>query len=127
MDQYLVPNSNLLRLLKEYHKYGSLCIAFDFDNTVYDYHHEGVTYNMVINLLKELKQINCYLTVFTANEDLEFVENYLMNNRIPFDGINCNPPFYKGNSIKPYYNALLDDRAGLIQVYQELSLLLKII
>ena len=78
-------------------------------------------------MLRKLNTKGFYLTCFTANEDLEFVNKFLNENNIPFHGINCNPPFYKGNSIKPYYNALLDDRAGLLQVYTELSILIKII
>lgn len=127
MDEYLKPNSSFLRLLDEHKKYGTLCIAYDFDNTVYDFHKKGESYELVIDLLRNLKDLNYYLTVFTANEDVEFVEKFLVENNIPYNGINCNPPFFKSNSIKPYYNALLDDRAGLIQVYQELKLLVTII
>jgi hypothetical protein len=85
------------------------------------------TYNNVIDLLRKLHDKGFYLTCFTANEDIQFVDEYLIDNNIPFHSINCNPPFYKGNSIKPYYNALLDDRAGLLQVYTELSILIKTI
>lgn len=124
MDQYLVQESAYYRLLKEYKKYGSLVIAFDFDNTVYDFHKEGHTYNQVIDLLRKLKEINCYLICWTANEDEDFVSNYLVHNNIPFDAINENPPHFKhNNSKKIYYNALLDDRAGLEQVFFDLSCL----
>ena len=29
------------RLLEEYYKYGKLIVAFDYDNTIYDYHQNG--------------------------------------------------------------------------------------
>jgi predicted HAD superfamily phosphohydrolase YqeG len=110
--------------MDEYNQYGSLVIAYDFDNTVYDFHQKGQTYEQVISLLKLLKAAGCYLIVFTANEDIRFVTRYLLNNQIPFDSINENPPFFKSKAAKIYFNALLDDRAGLAQVYQELTLLL---
>jgi len=127
VDEYLVPNASFLRLYDEYKKYGSLVIAYDLDNTIYDFHKKGSTYWQVIELLVELKEANCYMICFTANEDMDFVGQYLMDNGIPADAVNENPPFFKSKERKIYYNAYLDDRAGLIQVYSELKLLLKLI
>lgn len=128
-DEYLIQNASFMRLWDEYQKYGSLSIAFDFDNTVFDFHKKGGTYFQVVELLGDLKHyLGCWLAVWTANEDEAFVADYLHTNNIPYDAINENPPFWKGsNSRKIYYNALLDDRAGLIQVYQELKLLVTLI
>lgn len=127
IDEYLRPNASFLRLLKEYEQYKSLVIAYDLDNTLYDFHKKGETYTMVMDLLKELKGIGCYMICFTANSDKDFVLKYLTDNNIPFDVINENPPFFKCDERKIYFNALLDDRAGLQQVYTELNLLLTII
>lgn len=127
LDEYLIPNASFLRLLEEYNKYGSLVIAYDLDNTVYDFHKKGKTYWDVIELLVELKELKCYMICFTANSDTEFVSQYLFNNSIPVDAINENPPFFKCDQRKIYYNAYLDDRAGLIQVYSELKLLTTLI
>lgn len=127
MDEYLIPNSSFLRLYKEYNEYGCLVIAFDFDNTVYDFHNKGQNYENIIQLLRELDEINCYLICFTANSNISLIENYLLSNNIPFKSINQNPPFFKSDTRKIYYNALLDDRAGLSQVYQELKLLYTLI
>lgn len=124
MDEYLRPNSSFLRLWNEYKTHGSLVVAFDLDNTVYDFHHKGETYIQVIELLKQLRVYNCYLICFTANSNTQFVESYLLDNGIPFDAINENPPFFKCDQRKIYFNALLDDRAGLMQVYTELNLLI---
>ena len=126
-DEYLVANASFLRLLKEYNEHKSLVIAYDFDNTIYDFHNKGVSYQNVIELLRELKRINCICICFTANEDTEFVKNYCKINAIPLDKLNENPDFFKSKSNKIYFNALLDDRAGLIQVYTELNLLIKLI
>ena len=127
MDEYLVPNSSFLRLYKEYKQYGSLVVAYDFDNTVYDFHNEGYFYNNVISLLQELHSLNCICICFTANENEALVRDYCREKRIPLDKLNENPDFFKSTSKKIYYNVLLDDRSGLEQVYKELRILIKLI
>ena len=127
MDHYLNSENTTNRLIDEYVKHGSLVIAFDFDDTVYDFHKKGRIYNDVVELLKSLKSINCYLICWTGQEDVEFVKQYLLENKIPFDAVNENPPFHKSTSRKIYANAYLDDRAGLKQVYDELINAMKIL
>ena len=121
MDFYLNPENSSDRLINEYTKYGTLVVAFDFDDTVYDFHKKGRLYGDVINLLQELKAINCYLICWTGNGDSEFVVSYLAEHKIPHDALNENPPFHKSESRKVYANAYLDDRAGLKQVFEELK------
>jgi FMN phosphatase YigB (HAD superfamily) len=123
MDYYLNKENTQKRLFEEY----SLVVAFDFDNTVYDFHQNGWRFENMIQLLQDLKSIGCYLIVFTANEDENFVKNYCQKQTIPFDAINENPPFYQSESRKIYYNVLLDDRAGLAQVYEDLKALVLMI
>lgn len=127
VDEYLVPNASFLRLLDEYNKYKSLVIAYDFDNTLYDFHKKGETYFQVMKLLKDLKELGCFMICFTANKDKAFIEHHLSLYEIPWDAINENPPFFKCDERKIYFNALLDDRSGLLQVYTELNLLVTII
>ena len=127
MDEYLIPNSSFLRLYKEYIQYGSLVIAYDFDNTVFDFHQKGNTYWNVIMLLRKLKELNCICICFTANQDEDFVRDYCKTNNIPLDKLNENPDFFKSKARKIYYNVLLDDRSGLSQTYQELTLLTNLI
>ena len=114
MDYYMDDQNVMNRLIKEYNKHGKLIVAYDFDNTVYDYHAEGHSYNQVVELLRELKSKGCYLIVFTASDKskFDFIGDYLEDNDIPFDTINENAPFVNFNSGKVYYNVLLDDRAG---------------
>lgn len=121
MDYYLNPKHASNRLLDEYNQYGTLVVAFDFDDTVYDFHKKGKIYDDVIALLSGLKSINCYLICWTGQEDVDFVATYLQQNNIPFDGINENPPFHSSKSRKIYANAYLDDRSGLKQVFDELN------
>jgi len=126
MDKYLQRNSSYNRLCEEYKKYGSLIVAVDFDDTLYDFHKAGHSYEKLIQLVRDLKSINCFIIIWTGNQDTEFVTNYLNENNIPFDTINDEAPISKkllGENIprKVYANVYLDDRAGLFQVYAELS------
>ncbi|TAF75419.1 MAG: hypothetical protein EAZ53_05925 [Bacteroidetes bacterium] len=125
MDYYLNPENSSNRLVDEYIKYGTLVVAFDFDDTVYDFHKKGRIYSDVTKLLQKLKSINCYLICWTGQEDVEFVKSYLKENNIPFDAENENPPFHKSTSRKIYANTYLDDRAGLKQVFDELNSVIK--
>lgn len=125
MDKYLSKQACYDRLLKEYKEYRSLVVAVDFDGTLYDFHNEGITFDSVISLLKDLKQIGCYIIIFTANDDYDLITNYCVAKGIPFDKINENPPFFKSKASKIYYNVLLDDRAGMSEVYKQLTNLIK--
>lgn len=94
------------RLLNEYEEHGKLYVAFDFDNTIFDYHNTGGDFSGVISLLKECSK-HCKhfgIAVDYINENLE-----IMNTR------------------KPYYNILLDDRAGLECAFNQLSNVISLI
>jgi len=126
MDKYLKPNSAYERLWAEYNKYGSLIVAVDFDDTVYDFHKEGNSYEMVMQLVRDLKEINCYIVIWTGNQNIDFIKDYLSEHNIPYDSINDEAPVSKkllGDNIprKVYANVYLDDRAGLEQVYNDLT------
>lgn len=122
-DLYLQPGKSYDRLYEEYRKYGSLVIGYDFDNTVYNLHQLPESFDMVAQLIRDLKEIGCKVICWTATNDLGFVKQYLEENEIPYDGINTNGIELPWDSRKPFYSAVLDDRAGLIQVYNELSAL----
>lgn len=125
MDQYLKPGASYNRLRSEYRKYGSLVIGYDFDNTVFDFHNIGERHEDVRQLLRDLKSINCKVICWTAQKDLTFVKQFLEENSIPCDGINTGSIELGFESVKPFFSALLDDRAGLRQVYTDLSRIVK--
>lgn len=129
MDKYLQKDSAYNRLWAEYQKYGSLIIAVDFDDTVFDFHGTEESYEQVRQLVRDLHKANCFIAIWTGNQDIEFVTNFLKEQNIPFDSINGEAPISKkllGNKIprKLYANVYLDDRAGLGQVYNDLRKLL---
>ncbi len=117
---YLQVDTAYKRLQAEFKKYGSVVVAVDFDNTLYDFHGVGLETSEIIVLLRDLKSIGCFIVVWTASEELDFVRQFCLEQAIPFDAVNENPPFFKGSSRKIYYNELLDDRAGLLEVYVRL-------
>lgn len=122
-DIYLNDYACESRLYKEYLKYGRLIIAYDFDNTVYDYHNIGLKFDKVINLLRECEKMGFYLIVFTCSKEERYpeIEKYLKENDIPYHAINKNAPGINFAHGKIYYNILLDDRAGLKSAYENLS------
>lgn len=122
-DPFLASGASYDRLYKEYKKHGSLCIGYDFDGTVHDFHKVGDTYPQVIQLLRDLKEIGCRLICWTAYQNHAYVTKYLDDNDIPCDGVNCDGISLPWETRKPYFSALLDDRAGLMQVYWDLRAL----
>jgi hypothetical protein len=122
-DPYLLPSATYDRLYREYKKHGSLCIGFDFDGTVHDYHKTGATYPAVTQLLRDLKEINCKLICWSCYHNHDYIVDYLMDHDIPCDGINTNGITLPWETRKPFFNALLDDRAGLREVYYTLKAL----
>jgi len=119
-DQYMYHENVVDRLVAEYKLHEGLEIAYDFDNTVYDYHSRGESYEMVIDLIRKLSKVRgIKLTVWTgsAKGRYDSIKKYLDENNIPFDRINQNPSFFASDSPKIFYSILLDDRAGLESAY----------
>ena len=108
------------RLKKDYLEHKSLFVAYDYDNTVYDFHHQGINYDKIISLLNVCKSLGFTMILFTGNEGekLEIIKRDLEEREIPYDLINENPLM---PTRKPYYNILLDDRAGLKESYNYLK------
>lgn len=113
------------RLIDEYCKYKSLVIGFDFDNTVFDYHNNGQCYAQVIDILKQCKDLGftlCLYTLETREEWLEWKVKYCEHFGFKPDYIN-DSPILQGAK-KPFFNLLLDDRAGLQSAF---SILRKVV
>lgn len=106
------------RLLSDYEKHKNLIIAFDFDNTIYNYHnYEEASFENVKSLLKECSDLGFTMILYTCNEDIEklnYCKEFCKSSGIRIDYINESPIM---NTRKPYYNILLDDRAGLQEAY----------
>ncbi len=122
-DFYLDEENAYQRLNEEYEKYHTLIVAYDFDNTVFDYNKKGIEFPDVIGLLKVCKEVGCHLAVFTSDDEerIPEIKAYLDSHGIPYDSINENHDSIKFNGRKIYYNILLDDRAGLPSAFRILS------
>lgn len=127
MDEYLKMFANQERLEQEYKKYGSLVIGVDFDSTLHDYHNTGASYEMVRQLVRDLKEIGCKIIIWTAYKDLDYVKDFCKTHNIPQDGINEGGIPLPWESKKPFFSALLDDRAGLIEMYYTLRNIVKLV
>ena len=128
LDEYLHEDAALNRLLFEYKHYGYLCVAVDFDNTLAPYDNSDATYDLVIQLIKDLRaNITCKIVCWTANPNIDHVKAYLAKHEIPYDGINCDGIEVSYPCRKPVFSALLDDRAGLKETYNYLREFLNII
>lgn len=107
------PEDYLKRLLNEYQEYQKLIVAFDFDNTIFDYHNKGIDCSEIIDLLKRCSDKGFTMILFTCTDKedrLDWKKRYCEHFGIKVDFINESPVM---NTRKPFYNILLDDRAGL--------------
>lgn len=135
MNPYLTLDACVARLVREHAKHPRLCIAVDFDDTIFNYHDKDfsleaneLNHAVVLNLLRECYQRGFYLTIFTASvpERFPMMLDYCKLMGFEAHSINKNAvenlPF--GNHGKVYYNILLDDRAGLGSAVETLRLFL---
>lgn len=120
-DPFLSPDAQLERLLSDYQTHGTLIVAFDFDNTIFDFHKKGYTFPRVIELLKKCNTLGFILVVFTSSKDQEFIKEHLASIGVAYWGINKSPVDSCSTPEKPYFNILLDDRAGLLSAYATLK------
>lgn len=125
-DRYLSSSLSVFRLFQEYKHYGKLYVAIDFDHTLYDYDQIGDTFPKLKEIIRKAQEKGCIMILFTAREGekLEFAVNHCKSFGFIPDYINESPVM---QTRKPFYSILLDDRAGLNEAYQTLSLVLNLI
>jgi hypothetical protein len=114
-DRYFSTAQSIKRLMSQYKEHGKLIIAFDFDDTVFDYRQKGDTFHKIHRLLREAKKRGYTLILFTCREGMAQVlaSKWCFSNGFGPDYLNDSPVGNGGT--KPYYNLLLDDKAGLRQ------------
>lgn len=111
-----------LRLIDEYERHSNVIIGVDFDDTINDTFNRGhVNIPELVSMLKDLQTtFNCTLCVWTANLNEELVRTTWANLGLTIDYYN-ESPIKLFNPAKPYFNILLDDRAGLDSAFITLS------
>lgn len=100
----------LEKMIRNYNTYGNLVIGIDFDFTLNDPVTKG-TYKDMIDLIQQLNYHNFKICIWTANEDREYVESIWSRYNLNWHYYNYSP--INPNVIKPHFNILLDDSAGL--------------
>lgn len=127
MHPYLDHDTCVRRLVEWHTRNGCIIVAFDFDNTVYDFHGRGHQYDEVEQLLRDAAAVGAFLIVFTGNEDTDLVRRHLAARKIPYHAINEQAPFLTTSARKIYYNILLDDAAGLASACEHLRAYIEIV
>lgn len=124
MDFYLSEDNCYQRLENEFKKYGKLIFCVDFDDTIFDFHKVGRTYDDVIDLLRRWEKYS-EVIIFTGNGEEKHSEiaRYLKEHNIKYKGINCDSSVHV-NGRKTYANVYIDDRGGLPFVYRILDKLI---
>lgn len=110
-------------LVEKYHKYGTLYIGVDFDNTLLPYGMDDVpqdnySYSLIIGVLRQAKACGLKLCLWTlpmSEENLQWKIEWCKEKGIEMDYINESPLLseYSKKFGKPHFNLLLDDTAGL--------------
>jgi hypothetical protein len=115
-DRYFNNQECIDRLFNDYKQHGNLFVAFDFDDTVFDFHNKGDYFSKMESLLRELYDRKFTLILFTGNEGdkLDAAVNYCVERGYKPTYVNENPIMA---TRKPYYNILFDDRSSLSEAY----------
>lgn len=123
-DPYMLTWRVSERLSKEFKKHRNLVIAFDFDNTIYDFHNSNFEFPEVIILLQQASKLGLTMVCYTGNDDEELIRNYCKKHEIRIDYLNESPIKSVSKPHKPYFSILLDDRAGLASAVEALRIVL---
>ena len=138
-DRYHDTEEAVNRLVRDFYKHNNIIIAIDFDSVLFDFKGRGYS-SSVRNLMYKLATLSIkrepppqdkrFTTIlFTAREgnELREAEEFCKYHRIRIDYVNESPEIIPFKTRKPFYNILLDDKAGLGQAYEVLTKFLKII
>ena len=122
LDPYTDEFKAADRLFKEWCLHGAIIIGVDFDDTIYDCHSNGFEFPHTVTTLKRAQQLGAQLCVWTANGDRELVQRTWDKLGLIYNWYNRSPIVFHKNQVKPYFNLLLDDRAGLSSALHTLNL-----
>lgn len=106
------------RLLKDYKQYESLVIGLDFDNTVLV---NNEIMDPIIDIILRAQRLGMIICLYTCESDinnLTYKFNTLSSYGIHISHINEST--LMTGTAKPFFNLLLDDRAGLESAYETL-------
>tara|TARA_R110002012_G_scaffold261246_1_gene443055 strand:- start:33 stop:422 length:390 start_codon:yes stop_codon:yes gene_type:complete len=113
------------KLLDVYRKYGIIILGCDFDDTIFPLTDNSYIRNRcekVIELIISLRSVMKLCLYTTTNPQELKYKVHIMKNTMKLypDYINESPIDFGGNA-KPYFNILLDDKAGLNEAIEILE------
>ena len=119
-DPYFDSQRCVDRMMGWYRKHGNLIIAYDYDDTIFDFWKKGFAYPDVIQLLQECSDLGFVMILFTGHTDKDYdtLKKDLAEQGIRVDAINESTVPDEMFKKKVYCNILLDDKAGLGQAYE---------
>ena len=106
----LDKNYRLQKIIRNYQKFGNIVVGVDFDFTLVDAI-TGETYEDIVQILKRGQRNEITYCIWTANEDEEYVTLKWYEAGLKFQYYNQSP--INLEAVKPHFNILLDDSAGL--------------
>lgn len=113
-NPFLDPDIRFNKMISNYKKYNSLVIGVDFDFTLCC-PITGKVYLDILKLIQKMQsvEIKFIFCIWTANENPKHVKQIWEDNLLHYDFYNYSP--INPGCIKPHFNILLDDSAGLLE------------
>ena len=115
----------LEKLLNVYKQHDTIIIGVDFDDTIFKFSEDANEKDIIIRR-KLLKYLKPYITIclytVSDNDSLRYKIALMKEWDIEPDYIN-ESPVKIGNGAKPFFNLLLDDKAGLQETTKVLKAL----
>ena len=112
----------LQKLIKAYNQHGSIIVALDFDDTIFPYTENHDIKERCEALIELIQSIRKHIVLCLFSCDNEHTMRYKVKimelSGINPDFVNDSPVKIHGETKKPYYNILLDDKAGLSEATQ---------
>lgn len=103
-------NYRLRKIIRNYQKFGNIVVGVDFDFTLVDAI-TGETYADIVQILKRGQRKEIIYCIWTANDSDAYVKSKWIEAGLEFQYYNESP--INPCSVKPHFNILLDDSAGL--------------
>ena len=125
INKYTDTMPRVVKLLSQYKEHGSLVLGVDFDFTLWD-GIDKVYYTDISDIIIQAQTLNFKVCLWTANvKRLNRIQDKCAEHGLVFDYINESPIDLGENTVKPHFNLLLDDTAGLGQALAVLIELIK--
>lgn len=103
-------NYRLEKIIRNYQKFSNVVVGVDFDFTLVDAI-TGETYEDIVQILKRGQRKEITYCIWTANDSDAYVKSKWLEAGLEFQYYNESP--INHGSVKPHFNILLDDSAGL--------------